>query len=82
MHALMTNFLTGAVFRDRPVFLFHTRTSDPSRRQKFFKTDGIRVSTFGPTRARAVTYLDVSRSQTEEALDIIRGVADKAKSGR
>ena len=39
------------------------------------KTHGVRVSALGPTRARAVTHLDVSRSQTEEALDIIRGVA-------
>ena len=46
------------------------------------KTHGVRVSALGSTaRARAVTHLDVSRSQTEEALDIIRGVADKAKGG-
>lgn len=46
------------------------------------KAHGVRVSALESTaRARAVTHLDVSRSQTEEALDIIRGVADKAKGG-
>jgi threonine aldolase len=34
----------------------------------------IRVSTAGTTRVRAVTHLDVSRAQIEEALDIIQEV--------
>jgi threonine aldolase len=33
---------------------------------------GVRVSAAGPYRLRAVTHLDVSRSQVVEALDIIR----------
>jgi len=36
------------------------------------KTHGVRVSTLGPTRARAVTHLNVSKIQIEEALEIIR----------
>ncbi|MBW1998839.1 MAG: aminotransferase class I/II-fold pyridoxal phosphate-dependent enzyme [Deltaproteobacteria bacterium] len=40
---------------------------------------GVRVSpTFGH-RVRAVTHLDVTRSQVEEAIDIIRRVADETK---
>lgn len=35
---------------------------------------GLRVSTLGRTRVRAVTHLDVTRSQVEEALNIIRDV--------
>jgi threonine aldolase len=37
---------------------------------------GVRVSILGKTRARAVTHLDVTRSQVEEGLSIIRGAAD------
>jgi threonine aldolase len=40
---------------------------------------GVRVSTLGETRARAVTHLDVTRSQVEEALQIIRLVASEIK---
>jgi threonine aldolase len=36
---------------------------------------GVRVSGTGETRIRAVTHLDVSREQVEEAVDIIRKVA-------
>jgi len=40
---------------------------------------GVRVSpTFGP-RVRAVTHLDVTRAQVEEAIDIIRGLADEIR---
>lgn len=39
---------------------------------------GLRVSTLGRTRVRAVTHLDVTRSQVEEALGIIRDVAANA----
>jgi len=42
-------------------------------------TKGVRVSTLGRTRARAVTHLDVSRSQVEQALEIICDVADEMK---
>jgi threonine aldolase len=35
---------------------------------------GVRVSTMGNTRARAVTHLDVSTAQIEEALAVIRKV--------
>lgn len=41
---------------------------------------GVRVSTPGKTRVRAVTHLDVSRAQIEEALDIIRGEVENKKS--
>jgi threonine aldolase len=36
---------------------------------------GLRISVLGKTRGRAVTHLDVSRRQVEEALEIIRQVA-------
>ena len=37
----------------------------------------------GKTRIRAVTHLDVSRAQVEEAVDVIREVAaDLSKQGR
>ena len=40
------------------------------------KTHGVRVSALGSTsRVRTVTHLDVSRSQVDKALDIIRRVA-------
>ena len=40
---------------------------------------GLRVSVLGNTLARAVTHLDVSRSQVEEALEIIRHAAHEIK---
>ncbi len=40
---------------------------------------GLRLSVMGPTRLRAVTHLDVSRSQVEEALDIIRAVVELSR---
>ncbi|MEJ2724069.1 MAG: threonine aldolase family protein [Deltaproteobacteria bacterium] len=40
---------------------------------------GVRVSILGETRARAVTHLDVSRPQVEEAVQIMRLVADQLK---
>jgi threonine aldolase len=40
---------------------------------------GVRVSILGETRARAVTHLDVSRAQVEEAVQIMRLVADEIK---
>ncbi len=41
---------------------------------------GLRFSTFGETQLRAVTHLDVSRAQIEEALGIVRGVAAGARA--
>lgn len=38
---------------------------------------GVRVSTLGNTRIRAVTHLDVSRSQVEQALDTVRDVVNE-----
>lgn len=38
---------------------------------------GLRVSVLGKTRCRAVTHLDVSRPQVEEALRIIRAVCEE-----
>jgi threonine aldolase len=38
---------------------------------------GVRVSILGNTRIRAVTHLDVSRSQVEEALDTVRDVVNE-----
>jgi threonine aldolase len=43
---------------------------------------GVRLSVLGRTRCRAVTHLDVSRSQVEEALTIIRALTDNIKRGR
>jgi threonine aldolase len=43
---------------------------------------GVRVSVLGNTRARAVTHLDVSRAQVEEALKIIRNVSDEVRKGK
>ena len=37
--------------------------------------EGLRVSTPAPTRCRAVTHLDISRFQIEEAGEIMKGVA-------
>jgi threonine aldolase len=42
---------------------------------------GLRVSVLGKTRCRAVTHLDVSRSQVEEALNIIRVVRRELPRG-
>ena len=36
---------------------------------------GVRFSTLGKARVRAVTHLDVAQSQVEEALDIIRRIS-------
>jgi threonine aldolase len=41
---------------------------------------GVRVSTAGGTRVRAVTHLDVSAAQIEEALDCVREVASEAET--
>ena len=38
---------------------------------------GVRISTLGTTRIRAVTHLDVSRTQVEEALDAVRDVVNE-----
>jgi threonine aldolase len=38
---------------------------------------GVRVSLAGPTRLRAVTHLDVSPAQIQEALDAVRDVASR-----
>lgn len=40
---------------------------------------GVRVSTLGPTRIRAVTHLDVSRNEVEEALNSVRHVVNEIK---
>ncbi len=40
-------------------------------------THGLRVSTMGTTRCRAVTHLDVSRAQIDEALEIFKAVANE-----
>ena len=42
---------------------------------------GVRVSTLGGSIVRAVTHLDVSRSQTEEALDVIQRTVRKIRMG-
>jgi threonine aldolase len=39
------------------------------------QAQGLLMSTSGPTRLRAVTHLDVSSAQIEEALEIVRAVA-------
>jgi hypothetical protein len=39
---------------------------------------GLRFSDSGPTRLRAVTHLDVSSVQIEEAVEIVRTVAHGA----
>jgi threonine aldolase len=43
---------------------------------------GVRVSILGKTRGRAVTHLDVSRAQVEEALKIIRAVSNEIRKGK
>jgi threonine aldolase len=43
---------------------------------------GVRMSAAGPTRVRAVTHLDVSRSQISKALDIIGGLVKGAPGAR
>jgi len=42
---------------------------------------GVRVSTLGGSVVRAVTHLDVSRSQTEEALDVIQRTVRGIRTG-
>jgi len=42
---------------------------------------GVRVSTLGGSVVRAVTHLDVSRSQTEEALDVIQRTVREIRTG-
>ena len=42
---------------------------------------GVRVSTLGGSVVRAVTHLDVSRSQTEEALDVIQSTVRGIRTG-
>ncbi|RJQ65614.1 MAG: low specificity L-threonine aldolase [Desulfobacteraceae bacterium] len=42
---------------------------------------GVRVSTIGDSRLRAVTHLDVSRSQVEEASSIVRKAAEEIRRG-
>ena len=41
---------------------------------------GLRFSTFGETQLRAVTHLDVSGAQIEEALGIVQDVATDARA--
>ena len=43
---------------------------------------GVRVSILGKTRARAVTHLNVSRAQVEEALKIIRDLSHEIRKGK
>lgn len=43
---------------------------------------GVRVSAAGPTRLRAVTHLDITRSQVSEALEIIGELANSAPDTR
>jgi threonine aldolase len=45
-----------------------------ARFQKRLLKRGVRVSTLGINRIRAVTHLDITRSQVEKALEIIRDV--------
>ncbi|MBW2028731.1 MAG: aminotransferase class I/II-fold pyridoxal phosphate-dependent enzyme [Deltaproteobacteria bacterium] len=47
---------------------------------RMLMAEGVRVSPTPGTRVRAVTHLDVTRSQVEEALDVIRGVADDIRT--
>ena len=39
--------------------------------------NGLRFSVSGATRLRAVTHLDVSKSQIEEAVEIVRTAANR-----
>lgn len=43
---------------------------------------GVRISVLGKTRARAVTHLDVSRTQVQEALKIMRNLSDEIRKGK
>lgn len=45
------------------------------RFDQMLQTRGVRMSASGPTHLRAVTHLDVSRAQVEEALDALRALA-------
>jgi hypothetical protein len=40
-------------------------------------TNGLRMSVVNPTRLRAVTHLDISRQDVEEALQIVRRITEK-----
>lgn len=40
-------------------------------------TKGLRMSVVNPTRLRAVTHLDISRQDVEEALQIVKHIAEK-----
>lgn len=46
---------------------------------QLLRKQGLRVSVMGPTRLRAATHLDVSGSQIEEALEIIRQVVQELR---
>ena len=46
----------------------------PSELLEKLLAQGLRMSPVFPTRLRAVTHLDVSRSQVEEAVEIVRRV--------
>ena len=48
-----------------------------ARFQELLLDRGVRVSTLGKTRVRAVTHLDVSRAQAKEALNIIRDFTER-----
>ena len=50
-----------------------TGLKPPELLEKFL-AHGLRMSPVFPTRLRAVTHLDVSRSQVEEAVQIVRNV--------
>jgi threonine aldolase len=43
---------------------------------------GVRVSILGKTRARAVTHLDVTRAQVEDALKVIRNLSEEIRKGK
>ena len=51
------------------------------RFNKLLMARGVRVSTMGAGRARAVTHLDVSAAQIMEALDAVRAVAACTRGG-
>ena len=61
---------TNLIFFD----VSHLHTSAEAFNSRL-KKRGVRVSILGNIRLRAVTHLDVSREQIQEALAIIREVA-------
>ena len=67
---------TNMVFFDISELGVTTDTFD-----RLLNTHGLRVSTLGGTMVRAVTHLDVSRTQVEEALDIIQKVVHEIRAG-